>query len=219
MNAKEMLLKIKGLFEAPIVAPTPIEAPVTAAVAPIPTPFKLQDGTDIMIGIDDPTVSMLPDAGDAVTIAGAPAPAGDYTLDDGTMLTVDATGVITLAVMPQPVTQPAFVEPPAKTLEERISALEIKSNTPAAMVTDVPEVVKTQMESQKNELADAKAKIEKQDGVIAGLFELIEKLVDEPTAEPATLSGNKKMQFERANNKATRLQGIASAMKEIKVLS
>lgn len=49
--------------------------------------YKLGDGTEIAI-------STLEVGGD-VTIAGAPATAGDHTLEDGTIITVDETGKIT----------------------------------------------------------------------------------------------------------------------------
>lgn len=53
----------------------------------LPTAYKLADGTDV-------TISLL-DIGGDFTIAGAPAPEGSYTLQDGTAVVVDSTGKIT----------------------------------------------------------------------------------------------------------------------------
>lgn len=140
MTPKEILAKIKAMFDAPAFTPAaaaPAAAVPGAAAAPtpIPTPtiFKLKDGTEISVMIDDPAVSALPDVGDMVTVTGAPAPAGDYVLEDGTTLTVDATGAITAVSGIAPATQPNFAPPVAKTLEERIAAIEGKINAPLTM--------------------------------------------------------------------------------------
>lgn len=53
----------------------------------LPTTYKLADGTDV-------TISLL-DVGGDFTMGGVPAPAGTYTLMDGTNVIVDATGKIT----------------------------------------------------------------------------------------------------------------------------
>lgn len=53
----------------------------------LPTTYQLADGTEV-------SISLL-DVGGDFTIGGAPAPAGNYTLQDGTGIVVDATGKIT----------------------------------------------------------------------------------------------------------------------------
>lgn len=100
-DKKTLLQKIKAFFDAPIVAVAPVTPATPVGTA---TPFKLQDGSDVMITIEDPTVSMTPDAGDVVTIAGAPAPDASYTLEDGSTFTT-AGGSITVFTPPVPVTQ------------------------------------------------------------------------------------------------------------------
>lgn len=50
------------------------------------TTYKLADGTEIAIS--------LLETGGEVTVNGAPAPAGDHTLEDGTVITVDEAGII-----------------------------------------------------------------------------------------------------------------------------
>lgn len=69
---------------------------------------------------------------------------------------------------------------------------------------------------QATQLQASTEKIEKQDKVIEGLFELAEKLAETPTAEPKTLTGNKKGQFERTIAKEKKIEGIASAITQLK---
>lgn len=109
MTAKEIFLKVKAVFDAPIVPPTPAPAPPAPPAVPIAKTYKLQDGTEISIT----QAGELPAAGDTVTIGGVPAPASTYTLEDGATITVDATGTITAyaAVMAAP-PAPAPVAPP-----------------------------------------------------------------------------------------------------------
>lgn len=69
-DKKSILDKIKALFDNPL-----------------PTTYQLADGTEV-------SISLL-DVGGDFTIGGAPALAGNYTLQDGTGVVVDATGKIT----------------------------------------------------------------------------------------------------------------------------
>lgn len=197
MTAKELLKKVKGLFNEPAQPAQPIDAPAALAT------YKLADGTEVSISGE--TIEV----GSMVTIGGAQAPSGDYELADGRKITVDATGAITLIVTPEPVTQPDFVAPP--TLEERIKSLEDKLanlNIPA-----VPTGLATEVQLQS-----AEKKIAKQDEVINGLFELVEQLTDEPTTEPKTLSDSKKQAFEKRNARDEKFKKYAAGMKAIKVL-
>lgn len=129
-TAKEILQRIKSVFDAPV-APTP--SVDTTAPSDTTTPgtnqvYKLKDGTEISICIDDPSISMLPDAGDIVTIAGNPAPEGDYELEDGTKLTVDATGAITLVTPALPIT---------KTPEEMAANADVKKAVQPMTLEDI----------------------------------------------------------------------------------
>lgn len=81
MNAKDLLLKIKALFEE-VPAPAPI-------VEPAPVEFKeytLLDGSMVMID--------KLEVGGAVTKDGFPAPAGEYTLADNSAIVLDEAGLI-----------------------------------------------------------------------------------------------------------------------------
>lgn len=218
MDHKSILAGIKAIFNAPVVPAAPALNPVPvvpAAPAVLAgTVFKLKDGSEISIAIKDPAVTTAPSVGDMVSIGGAPAPEGVYELEDGTSLTTDATGAITIIVEPMPATQPEFTAPPVKTLEERITALEIKTAAPAAM-----EAVELQMSAQSAKLDEANAKIEKQNQVITQLFELCEKLCNEPMTTPATLTGSAKDAFEKRTANMSRLERMGEARKSVKILN
>lgn len=215
-KAKEIFLKIKAAFDLPIAAP--VAAPVAPIVAPVTATaqvFKLKDGSDVTITIDDPAVSAAPDAGDLVSIAGAPAPAGDYELEDGTKFTTDATGAITVITPIDPLTQPDFVAP-VQTLEERIAAIEAKINSTQAQQPSPIGMSAEDAIILKAELVTAQAKLAKHDETITGLFELVEVLTQEPTALPVTLSGNKKEKFDKAESREKRFERMGKALTQLR---
>lgn len=92
--AQQMLASIKKLlFDGEMPA---------AAAAPAAKVYKTTDGREI-------STDKL-EVGGMATIAGTAAPAASYTLEDGTVLTTDATGMITSVI---PVTPAAAAAPPA----------------------------------------------------------------------------------------------------------
>lgn len=216
-KAKEIILKVKAMFDAPVMPP----AADPAAPAGVDQPFKLQDGTEITINIEDPAVSMVPDAGDMVMIAGAPAPAGDYILEDGTTFTTDATGAITVITAAAPVTDPAAMaappaEPaaaaPGKSIEERLAAIEaelakMKMAATPGPVTDM---------ATTSQLQAVEATIAKYGKVIEGQFELLELLTAEPTADPATKTTPKKEVSDKMVAREAKFKAMADAFADSK---
>ena len=95
MNTKQILEKLKLTFSELVnnaEAPAPAEAPEAPEMV-TPMKAKLKDGTEVEI--------TALEVGGIVTINGQPAPAGDHTLEDGTVITVGDNGAIT-AVVPTP---------------------------------------------------------------------------------------------------------------------
>lgn len=136
MTVKEALQKVKALFaDVPPAVPAPVPAPAPAPAAG--KVVKTIDGVELSIVQAGDT----PAVGDLVSIAGAPAPAADYTLEDKSVLTVDATGAITAVVAAPPITVPvpAPPPPPALTMEQRMATIEAilskltNPSVPAAM--------------------------------------------------------------------------------------
>lgn len=226
MNAKDILAKIKAVFDAPAFMPGQNKAPggtTPQGTADITTimaneaVLKLKDGGEIYVVLNEG--STAPAVGNQVTIAGAQAPAADYILEDGSVITVDASGSITVIVEAVPITQPDFTAPAeakVPTLEERAKKLEEKIASIESQISGFSIPTDTVTSAQ---LAAAEAKITKQDEVIKSMFELCEKLVGEPMSEPITLTGTKKEKFDKMTAKGERLERIAAAMKEIKTLN
>lgn len=215
-TVNELLKTMKAAFfgepvppVAAPVAPT-LAAPPTPApqVAPVGTIYKTKDGIELnIIQAGD-----KPATGDMVTIAGVAAPAGEYILEDDSVVTVDQMGMITVFTPGAPVTTGLTVPQPP-TFEERLASLEnaiSKLNTPSAPV--IPVAMETQLNA-------ATEKIEKHNKTIKELFELVEKLVKEPTADPVTLTGDKKEKFEKLNRRDERLKQIAETIAKNKVLA
>ena len=176
MNAKEILEKLKMTFnelvnnaDAPV---APIEP--MAPEMNVPIKAKLADGTEIEI-------SEL-GVGGTVTIQGAPAPVGDHTLEDGTVLTVGDNGAIT-AIVPA-ASAPSMVEDMGKLdkkkmgMEEIFSAFETSTNEKFA--------------SYEAKFADYEAKLAKATSVIEGLLNLTQVLAETPTgtADPIVTKTN-----------------------------
>jgi hypothetical protein len=257
MTLKERFLKIKAAFDGTPPAPPAPPANPNPPAPPAGKIYKLQDGTEISIS----QAGDMPAAGDMVTINGAPAPANTYTLEDGSTIVVDATGMITVytaaaappappapaapAAPPQPVTLSAMTAEQmtamytkfAGSVDDQIGALIImvkalmedrfgwkirEGQENAAIevykdtIASTPVVSIEQMNSAFAK-ADEQAKIiAKHEETIKGLFELIEKLVEMPGAEPITLTGAKKESFERAKKKEKYFEEIANSLKELK---
>lgn len=72
------------------------------------------------------------------------------------------------------------------------------------------------MASSQTAIDEQKAINAKQQETIAGLFELCEKLVELPTVDPVTLTGNKKERFERTEKREKKFEAIAAAIKASK---
>ena len=167
MNAKEILEKLKLTFNELVNnADVPV-APVPAAPEMIvPTKAKLADGTEVEI-------SEL-SVGGIVTIAGVPAPVGDHTLEDGTVISVGDNGAIT-AIVPS-ADAPAMVEDMGNMdkkkmgMEEIFSAFETSTNEKFA--------------SYEAKFADYEAKLSKATKVIEGLISLTQTLSETPTGTP-----------------------------------
>lgn len=238
MTAKEILNKVKAIFAEPVPPVAPIVAADPAPPAPIGVACPLADGRVMTC-----TPDMSPGA--ACTIDGAPTPVGEYPLADGSTVSVVQEGVIAEVKSASPMTQPAPVDLTAGnvqsmyakfatgTPEERLANLETmvkalmecnfgyqirqgQENQAIQIYKDTIEPTQAAVTQQASQLAVVEKKIEKQDKVIEGLFELAEKLAETPTADPVTLTGNKKDQFEKSAAKEKRIEKLAGAIAQLK---
>jgi hypothetical protein len=188
MNIKDKIKKI--LADAFDVAPVVTPAAPAAPVAAVPVPYTLSDGTAILIT----QAGQVPAVGDTVTNAdGSPVAAGDLVFEDGSTVTVDASGTITAVGAASPVTTDLAGAPPVPTLEERVAAIENaiqKALQPAQTAAPKFEITEEAFNAMKTENANLKKAIE-------GFGELLGVIGETPTAEPVTLTESQKAKFER----------------------
>lgn len=273
MTAKDILAKVKALFDAPIVPPAP--APPAPAPAPAPAPggqtacsYNVDGGVPVFVNIADDGIPDI-DTGDKVYTDAAmtiPYPDGTYnvmgtqfgfTVAAGSVASVNdaantGPGTPIAAAAPAP---PAPAPPPpavpitqtqmdamcAKfatgTADERISNLEtmikalmqcnfgyeLQKISQAEAVDAYQNSIAMQLTASEQKIDEYTAKITeqelkiaKQDEIITGLFELTEAMVKEPTADPKTLTGTKKEQFDRQDKREKKFEGILAGLKEAK---
>jgi hypothetical protein len=148
MNAKEIIEKLKMTFNELTGAPAPASF-ITGT---------LKDGTEV-------EVTAL-EVGGIVTIAGSPAPAGEHTLSDGTIIVLGENGTIM-----EIKTAEAPAEVPAEDdMMKKFSAFEVAANQRFAM--------------HEQKFAEYEAKLAKANQVIEGLINLTQTLAETPTGTP-----------------------------------
>ena len=178
MNAKEILEKLKMTFnelvnnaDAPVVPEVPVATTTKA---------KLADGTEV-------EVTAL-EVGGIVTIAGAPAPVGDHTLEDGTVLTVGDNGAITAIV---PVEEPVM-EDLGRALVNRSDMGDKKKMGMEEIFSAFETSTNEKFASYEAKFADYEVRLGRATKVIEGLMSLTQVLADTPTgtADPIVTKTN-----------------------------
>jgi hypothetical protein len=173
MNAQEAILKIKALFDENIAAPVEeVKAePIVEETKVEMSEYSLMDGTKVEI-------SAL-EIGGSVTIDGAPAPAGEHQLMDGTMIQLDENGII--------------IELSSK--EEDVTPEEEAAPAPEDMGKEADKKMQEMTEAFEAQIAEIKAAKEVSDAKVldlenkvkqgfAQVAELIEALSSTPSADP-----------------------------------
>lgn len=181
MTATERIQKIKvllGLAAEPTPAPAPAE-PVAL------TAYKLADGTEVEI-------SAL-EVGGIVTVGGTPAPAGEHTLEDGTKIVVDISGVIT----EMEAGTPAPVEAPEDMVATKFAAIESTLATQGQMLAAFNDTLKSNGE------------------VIAQLLEIVDAMAKAPTADPVAAPAQS-FKSQEPETKAEKFAGLKQAIENLK---
>jgi hypothetical protein len=191
MNPIELLQKVKALvFEdqmpaAPAVEPAPVKKEFGG--------YMLKDGTEVYID--------KLEVGGVVSVEKetmAPAPVGEHELADGTVIVLGEGGVISEikpAAAPE-AEAPAEAEDMGKKYEEKFSSYDAKFS------------------ALETENANLKAAFAKSEDAIKGLFELVEKLVKEPTTEPTEPVKNGFKFGKQTDNKEEKLNSLINLFKQ-----
>lgn len=185
MDIKQKLASIKKILFA--------DVPGASAAAPGGKEYPLADGTKVMIS-DLST-------GGTVTISGAPAPDGDYELQDGTVISV-AGGMIT-AITPD-ATPDVPGAPPASDFTSKFSEIDAKFSS-----------YEQKFAGYETRIAAAEDVIKKQQEINKQLFEVVEKLAEVPvdnTPEPH----KNNFASHPAESREQRVQALGAAFKKFK---
>ncbi len=192
-KAKSVFDKVKALFtEAPA-------APVTPAFSS--KVYKTADGTEVTVE----QAGDVPAAGEKVMIAGAPATAGTWALEDGSSLVTDESGLVvsyTEAAPAEPVVPEMDMAKRCEALESRIGLLEAELEKLRQPVT---------------QMAGMESAFSKQDEKLTAMVEFFDELIKQPTAAPITAPENRRTKFLTEKEKADeRMRRMGEAIKEIK---
>jgi len=157
MKAIEVLEKIREVFNE---MNKPVQ-PVAMLEA------KLQDGT--IVQVTELAV------GGIVTIDGVPAPAGEHTLEDGTVIVLGENGAI-MEIKPK-VEVEIEVEAPEMEMASKFSAFQSSTNEKFA-------AYESKFAAYEARFAEYESKLNKANQVIEGLLNLTQTLASAPTGQP-----------------------------------
>jgi hypothetical protein len=206
MNPVELLQKVKALvFEGQIPAEKPMgDMPKAEDKKKEFGGYTLKDGTEVYID--------KLEVGGVVTIEQetmSPAPTGEHELADGTIIVVGEGGVISEikpAPAPEMAPEAAPVEAavlPAQNFDEKFAAYDAKFFA----------AYDAKFSALEEENTNLKAAFAKADEAIKGLFDLVEKLVKEPTTEPSEPVKNGFKFGKQIDNKEEKLQSLINLFK------
>jgi hypothetical protein len=169
-KVKDFIANIKKEFfdGTALINPAPPAAPPAAPAPTVQTmmDYKTKDG--MAVSVDKLEV------GGTALMNGVPAPAGEIEFEDGTKLTVGEGGVITAVT-------PAMTAAPALTMAE-VEGMITKAITAYKEQMQQAQLL-SKLEAAEKMLADHKTTMAAQDKKIQGLFQIVEKLADIPTAD------------------------------------
>lgn len=172
MTPKEALDKIRALFAEP--APEQPEAEPANMEA---KEYVLEGGAKVLISELEPggMANLVDEAGNA-----SPAPAGDHTLADGTVITVGENGVLTGVKMPE--VQPEMPEVEMAKLREELAAVKSENERLAEIMVET--LKRAEFEASVKDLTE-KMKV---------LADAVTSVLETPGAEPIQAPKDK---FER----------------------
>lgn len=236
MSAKDKILKlladVKANFAAPDVAPGDVAPAATSTPAPMIVSYGVDGGNPVFVDCSDDGIPDI-DGNDKVyadPALSAPYPDGTYNVTGTDFGFTVASGLVTTVVDPDgsgpglPLPADGSVPPPAPitaavppppTMEQRVAAIEeALAKIPKPAPAPAP-AAPLGMASEKD-LEEANKKIEKYGKTIEAIFSLIGEMANVPTADPKTLTGNKKESFTKREKAEDKMSKIGAAIKDLK---
>lgn len=184
MNAKEIIEKLRIQFNelvknAEVVAPTtPSAIPPVVPEMTMPIKGKLKDGTEVEI-----TELQV---GGIVTIQGTPAPIGEHTMEDGTILVVGDNGAIMEIKMAD-----GSMPPMVEDMGAKFSAFENTTKEKFASY-------ETKFADYEAKFATYESRLNKATQVIEALLNVTATLAETPTGTPdASVKSNNNFKQEK----------------------
>lgn len=110
----------------------------------------------------------------------------------------------------------ANLEVVCKALMEYCFGYQIEAEQRAVTTSQAIAVYKTTLDTVTSDLEAAKTSLAKYDKAVPVILQLVEKLVELPTADPKTLNGQKKEIFDKKEKGEAKMSKIAEALKDIK---
>lgn len=175
MTATEIIKQLKQVFND--LQNKPAETPMAKEEKQNVKMTKLMNGTEIEV------TEMV--VGGIVTINGAPAPVGEYILEDGSAIYVGENGAIMeIKTKPEEVEEPVM-NPAPEDMGKNVMKYEEEFNR---FQNETAEKFK----SYENKFAEYEEKLAKATKVIEGLLNLTQTLAETPTgqADPSIKAGN-----------------------------
>ena len=198
----DLIKKIKELFETK--TPEIVEASATEVAATADTFKDVKTSDGLILRIDGASVSVIAEDG-SIT----PAPIADYTLEDGTVISVKDDGIIaeTMAcdtkleeaaiVDPNAPVEPAVEDPAEDVVEtDRVVALEAKVAELEAAIAQVTQMCNDMM--APNEEAMKEVKKENKE-----LKKQVKELASEPAVAEKTFKKVDAVEILKSKNKGT----------------
>lgn len=197
---------------------------IAGALAPAAS-YTLQDGSSLTTDATGtitaytaatPVTTAVPAAAAAPVATPAPAAVPAQAAPKFEMTPENAAAMYESFGTGTPEEQIANLQVVCKALMEYNFGWQIREAQQKATADEAINIYKTDLIRAQTSMTSQKETIDKQDLKLKALFELVEQLVEVPTADPTTLTGNKKDKFSKTQQAEDKFKRIADGLKKVK---
>lgn len=183
--------------------------------------YKLQDGTTI--SCDSIAV------GEEVTQNGQPAAAGDYILEDGTIIKVDDAGLIVEIKEPEASTEDLTTQEGIKKAYDKFANGQMNAEQMSVILKALMEYtfgwqIREQQEkatrdaaikAYQDAIAPMQTQLKKQGEILKQVFALMNEIVELPADDSPAATGKKKFSFANVESRKKSFERFRAAAKEL----